>query len=877
MRWWSEVRTRVRALFGRRRMERDLDEELSFHLEKETEKNLARGMSPERARREAYRRFGGVERHREGTREAWGVRWLEDGLQDLRLGVRRMVRSPLFSGTAVLTLALGVGGTVALFSVVQGLLLRPLPYEDDERLVVFWSDWDWRGVEFDLVREVAAAYEDIAAYSLSAVTLREGDRPAAPLIASVTSAELFDVLGARPLLGRTFRTGEDRPGAEPVVVLSHALWQQELGGDPDVVGRRVILDGASVTAIGVMPPDFYFPVPDVRAWMPLELDPDQGRYHTTGWLVLLGRVRVGTTDAQLQADLRSVAARLGERFTYPEAWDKTRDPHVRSLREYLTGDVRPVVLLLLGAVALLLLMATANLAALILARVSDCIGEMELRASLGAARGRLARQVLTETVLLGAVAGVLGGALAWLSFDRIVAGLPLRDGLASTLSLEWPVLGGGLATAVLVGALAGLFPLRALLFGRSRSLHAGARGASGAAGRRLGVQGGLVAAEVVVAVLLVSGATLFTRSVTRLYDLDVGVDPQGVGAIDLWVGADDVSGDDLEALLPTLVERVMAVPGVASAALVERLPLRDDGNQGPASVEDHPELEGTRRPNVYWRPVTPDYFGTMGIRLLEGRAFTAADGEETAPVGVVNEGFAREMWPGESALGKRVRHDGFGEQAWTTVVGVVADVPMSGVRASVPRVLYRPHTQRAFPWGGGTLVFRTTGDPTALVPAVREAVRLTDPRVAVARPTTMDEVVATSIGDVLRLRFFLGLLAALALVVGSVGVYGVVSYSVSRRTAEYGIRMALGAEPDRVVRGVLRAEMTPVAVGVSVGVGAALLASRAVAGLVWEVRPTDPVSLASGAAVLLVVATLAALLPALRASRVRPSQALRGE
>jgi predicted permease len=548
---------------------------------------------------------------------------------------------------------------------------------------------------------------------------------------------------------------------------------------------------------------------------------------------------------------------------------------VRPLREYLMGDVRPVVLLLLGAVGLLLFMATANVAALLLARMADRTTEMDVRASLGAGRGRLARQVFAETVLLAVIAGVAGGALALVSFDLLIGRLPLRDGFTSTLRLEWPVLIGGVALAAVAGVIVALAPMRRLLAGAGPTLH-GSRSQTGSAARRAGLQGVLVGAEIVVAVLLVTGATLFTRSVGRLYDIDLGLEPEGVGAVTLVAGAGDLSSAELGQLYPRIVERIAALPGVRSAGLTVRLPLRDGGYQGPAEIESRPDLEGPRRPNVYWRSLTPGYFATLGIEVLDGRDLTDADRADAPQVALVNERFAREMWPGESALGKRVYHRGF-DAGYVSIVGVVEDVPITGVRAEVPRVLYRPAAQASLTFPVQHVVFRTSGDPAALFPSVRTVVRQMDPRLAVTHPTTLEQVASSSIGDVLQLRFFLSALGGLALVVGCVGVYGVVSYSVSRRRAEYGVRMALGADAKRVVVGVLKREMLPIVLGTLGGLTAALLSARAVASLVWGVRPWDPASLATGAAVLLVVGLAAAFVPALRASDVSPSDALRRE
>jgi hypothetical protein len=375
MRWLTDLRFRLRALFGRDAMDRELDEEIAFHIDMEARKLEADGLSPKEALRRARVAFGGEERFKERARDAWGVGLLNDLRGDVRFAARQLIEHPAFSALAALTLALGIGGTVALFSVFNGLMLRPLPVADEDRVVTFWHAYDWRGVEFDFAKERVGAFQSLAAYSSDALTLRT-DAGSSLILSTVSSAELFDVVGVPALLGRTFLEGEDRPGAEPVMVLSHELWVSDFGADPDVVGRMVDIGGRRTRVVGVMPAGFYFPTPEADVWTPLVLDPESDNYHGNGWLVLTGRLRDGVTEAQVREDLAQLAVGLGERWDYPDAWDKTRDPYVVPLREYVMGDVRPALLLLLGAVGVVLLMACANVAALILTRTADRTGEM---------------------------------------------------------------------------------------------------------------------------------------------------------------------------------------------------------------------------------------------------------------------------------------------------------------------------------------------------------------------------------------------------------------------------------------------------------------------------------------------------------------------
>ncbi len=874
MRWLTNLWYRVRAVMDRGRMERDLDEEFAFHLEMEARKYEAQGLSATEARRLAHVKFGGVERQKEHARDSWGVGPFRDLGGDLRYAGRQLRKNPAFATLAALTLALGIGGTVALGTVAHGLLVRPLPVVDEGRLVTFWSEYNWRGVEFDFVKETARAYEGIAAWSNQAYTLR-ADGASSWVLATVASAELFDVLGARPFLGRTFEQGEDRPGADPVVVLSHGLWRQEFGADPAIVGQRVFLDGEPTTVIGVMPEHFYFPTPEMRAWTPLDLDPDDRGYRNNGWLVLTGRVAPGVTQAQLQDDVASLGRALSERFTYPEAWDKSRNPFVVPLREYLLGDVRPALLLLLGAVGLLLFMACANVAALLLSRASDRTAEMAVRAALGAGRTRLARQVLTESVVLGLVGGVLGLVLAGALFDVLVTSLPLGAGFAETLSLSWNTLAGALGLSVVAGGAISLAPIRSLLMGQLAGLGSGERrqaGTSASVGRTQGV---LVVAEVLLAVVLVTGAALLVRSVDRLRSVDPGLDPSGVLAVDLYIGAQETSPEQRMAFFEQVLRRTEALPGVRSAGLVNRLPIRDGGFQGSIEIADRPDLEGPSRPNSAYRVVTPETFLALDVEVIEGRGIEASDRDGAIPVAVVNETFARTMWPGESAVGKSIGATMAG--GMFEVVGVIRNVAVHDLVSEAPMAAYYAWDQVAAGVDSGILVLDTELDPTSLAPAVRRAVAEADSRGVVGAVETMEQVVDAGMSENLRLRFFLGLFSVLGLVLGSVGIYGVVSYAVDRRKAEFGIRMALGARPGSLVRDVVKVGMIPVVTGIVAGVAVSLGVSRLLASFLFNVPHTDPASFVAAAGILLSAGVLAALVPAVRASRTDPATALRAE
>ncbi len=874
MRWLRDLGFRARALLFRSQMEAELREELADHLRRETERNEAAGMTPAEARRAAAVRFGGEERFREQARESWGVTAFTDLAGDVRFAGRQLLKNPAFSVLAVLTLALGIGGTVALSSVVYGLLLRPLPVPDSDRVVTWWSDYNWRGSEFDHVRDVAQAYESLAAFSNEGYTLRS-ESGTSLVVGTVASAELFDVLDVPPLLGRTFQAGDDRPGAEPIVVLSHALWSQEFGADPDIVGRRIELGGAPRTVVGVMPEGFYFPSPDLSLFVPLNLDPATRSYAGNGWLVMVGRLRADVTEPQIQTDLQRVTQALGERFEYPAAWDKTRNPYVVPIREYLFGEVRPALLVLLGAVGLLLLMACVNVAALLLTKTVDRTREVAVRAALGAGRARLARQVLTESVVLGLVSGAVGMGLAIAMFDLLVASLPLQESFRETLSLDWTTLVSALALAVFAGCLVAIAPMRSLLRGDLSCVSVSDR--TGGGGLREGrLQNVLVVAEVLLAVVLVTGASLLIRTVGQLQAIDVGFETDGLLTMGVLLPEEQSTESERAAFHDLLVERAPSIPGIEQVTLVNRLPLRDGGFQGPVGISDRPELQGTDRPNALYRPMTAGGFETLGAEIIEGRSIQPTDGPDAPVVAVVNETFARSVWGDESALGRRFTSGFFEGEA--EVVGVVRNMAVTDLVGEPPRAAYYSWDQTQRGQAGAIIVARVaSGDPSAVAPALRSLVAEIDSRAAVGRIETMDDALEGKMAEALRLRFFLGLFSLLGIVLGSVGVYGVVSYSVQRRRTEFGIRMALGADPHRLLGKVLWRGLLPVVGGIVTGTVVALFASRLLAGFLFEVSPVDPVSMLSAGGVLLLVGAAASLLPALRASSTRPATALRAE
>jgi predicted permease len=873
MRWWGDVGFRLRALLGRGRMERELEDELAFHLEMEARKLEAEGMSAREARRFARLRFGGEDRFKESTREAWGVSAWTDAVGDVRFAARQLRKHAGWSAVAVATLALGIGGTVALFSVVDSLMLRPLPIASEDDVVVFWSDYNWRGEEFDHVAPYATAFSGLAAFSNQGYTLRS-ESGSSLVVATVSTVELFDVLGVAPLLGRTFAPGEDRPGAEPVAVLAHGIWVREFGSDASIVGRRISLDGVETTVVGVMPDGFYFPTPELEIFVPLDMDPEDPAYRNNGWLVLTGRTGPGVGDEHVAASLRAIASALDERYDYPAAFDKTRDPHVTPVREYLLGDVRPALLVLLAAVGVLLLMACANVGALILIKTADRTREMSVRAALGAGRARLARQVVTESLLLGALSAVIGTLLAVGLFDVLKASLPVQPAFLETVRLDWAALLASLTLAVAVGSLIALVPLRGILRGSLTASAFSLRTDGAGALEASRAQSALVVAEVLLAVVLVTGTSLLTRTVAELRGLDLGLDPDGVIAMDVLLSSSEAGSGERTLFMETLVERAAALPGVQAAGLINRLPLRDGGYQGPVRIDGRPDLEGASRPNVMFRPVTPGTFEALGAELLAGRGIRDTDGADAPYVAVISESFARRIWSGQSPLGRTY---GTGFVGSVEVVGVVRDIAVTSMTGEQPMTAYYPWSQAMAGSGGGILVARTSGAASALAGPLRALVRELEPRAAIGRVGSLEQALDDEMAEPLRLRFFLGLFSLLGVVMGIVGVYGVVAHSVQRRRMELGVRTALGAEPRRLLGAVVARGMLPVVVGVVAGAGASLLATRALTGFLFGVAPTDPVSLLVATASLLAAGMAAATVPAVRAARTDPSEALRGD
>jgi predicted permease len=815
----------------------------------------------------------------------------ESLLRDVRLDLRALTRRPAFALVALLTLALGIGANTAIFSVVHAVELKPLPYERPDELVRLFTRfptmklerfWFSRPEYFELARD-ARSYRSIGAWSSGSASLAGGVEPVR-VDAIAATASLFRVLGVPAALGSTFSDEANRPGAEPVVVLGHGVWQSAFGGDARIVGRVIRVDGVPTTVVGVMPRGFDFPDPAVQAFRPLTLDPANLGNRGGHFLNVLGRLapETGLERARAEIDLLIQASR--ELYAGKHPFDREKHPIViEPLHEVVVGEARPRMLLLLGAVGLVLLIACANVASLLLARAETRRRELALRTALGATRARLVRQALVESVLLGLGGGVLGAALAAVGLRAILALDPGAVPRVHEVRLDASVLLFTTAVSLLTGFLFGLAPalridVRALAAALKSSAHQATGGPRSHRLRR-----GLVVAEMAVALMLALGASLMIRSFESLLKVDPGFQPSGLVSLQLRVtNAEYPEAAQVTGFFDELRRRVLALPGVASASLMSGLPPNRPINANDIMFEGKTLQPGDPPWNVdYWQIVADDYFTTLRIPLVEGRYLEAGDAPGAPLAAVVNEAMARKFWPGESPLGRRVRPAG-DESPWVTIVGVVGDVKQQGLEASTGTELYMPMRQTPEMIGGASrtmiLVARAgQADPGALIPALRGTVASLDPGLPITNVRTLDEVLGEAVARPRFVATLLFLFAAVALLLAAVGIYGVLAEAVTQRTGEIGVRMALGADRSRILRMIVGQGMALAAAGLALGLLGSLALVRLMRSLLFGVGAADPLSWAAGAAVLLAVALTACLLPALRATRVDPMVALRAE
>jgi len=800
-------------------------------------------------------------------------------LNDLRYAFRQLLKSPGFAAVAILTLALGIGANTAIFSVANAVLLRALPYKDPDRIASInkiESQFGMGGLTagaFLDFREQSTVFEHLAAYNEDEFTLTGGG-DAERVVCSAVSSALFPLLGVNPSLGRTFSPQEEQMGHDQVVVVSESFWRRRTGGDPNFVGQTITLNDKVYTVVGVMPAHFQFPR-KFEIWKPLALDPEEERHGKQFTLIhMLGRLKAGVPREQAEAELNTIATR--RRSEEPGVSSHARI-EVTPLHEQLVKDVRLVIFVLLSAVGFVLLIACANVANLMLARAAVRRKEIAIRSALGAGRGRIIAQLLTESVLLSLLGGAFGLLLAVWGVDLLVASIPAEVAGSfygvGDIGIDRSVLIFTLLVSIATGIFFGLAPA---LSSAKLDLNEALKATAKVATARSGLRGAFVVSQLALTLVLLIGAGLMTRSFVRLTNVKLGFNPKDVLTMRVELPRSRYeNGAQRKQFFEQLLERMKSIPGIQSAGAISQIPLSGYSMLGRFAIEGQPKPEPGKGQPMPIGIVTPAYFQTMQIPLLQGRLFDAGDIEKMPEVAIVNEAMARRFWPGENPVGKKVAA-GCDEQALCrTVVGVVGDIHHEGLADAAQPEIFMPHQQFALP--SMSLVLRTTGDPVTLVSAVRVAVRALDKDQPVALVQTLDEHVSESILQPRLMMTLLSIFAALALVLAAVGVYAMMSYSVSQRRGEIGIRIALGALKVDILRLVVGQAALLVAIGLAIGGAGALMATRLLRSLLYEIDIWDPFTFAAIAALLAFVAVLAAWLPARRAAKISPMIALRAE
>ena len=796
-------------------------------------------------------------------------------IQDMRYALRQLRKSPGFTLVAVLTLALGIGANTAIFSVVEGVLLRPLPYRDSDQLARIWSTSNRTSSDvssypdFKDWADQNHSFQQMAAYRGQSFNLSGGDHPERIRGLMITS-KFFELLDVKPMLGRSFSRDEHELGRNHVVLLSSALWQSHFGGDPGVLGRSVKLDDGSYTVIGVLPSSFDFPPDETKGGVVLPLPPDMRRSH--GFLYVFGRLKPDTTLLSAQADLDTVARRLAGQYKE----DKGQGVSVQTLQASFVSDYRPALMILLGAVGLVLLITCANVANLFLGRASSRQREVAVRASLGAGRLRLMRQFLTESLLIGLAGGTVGLAFANWGVSMLVRLLTQSFSIHGTeaIATNLQVLTFAAVISIMTGLISGLLPaLFASKVNLSEGLKEGSRSVgSGRAHKRF--RGALVVSEVALALVLLSCAGLLIRSLMLLTRVDSGVRTENVMAIDLSLTSAKYSHTATRAaLFSEILQRVGQLPGVESAAVAADVPLTQNEDSLGFSIEGVPDPPD-RKLSVRFNIVGPGYFTTLGIPLTQGRDFADTDSDGTPMVIVVNQAMARRFWPNQSPIGRRITTD---NKTWYSIVGIAGDVRQMGLRADSEPEVYVSYLQDPFQWPYLSLLVRASSNPVKLFPSIEQAVWSVDKDQPLSNPITLDQARSHSIAQPRIAALLLGLFAGAALLLAAVGLYGVVSYWVVERTHEIGVRMALGARSFDVFVHVVGRGLLLALLGTAFGLAGSLAVTRVLSSFLFSVRSTDPLTFAAVALLLMCVALIASYFPARRAAKVDPMVALRYE
>ena len=883
---WRRI---FRLPLGERSLERDIDDELAFHLSMREEKLRSLGVAADAARARAHARFGDpadvrsecLTIDRQHAREVRLMEWLESLWSDFRYAFRTFQRMPTFTAVATITLALGIGATTAMFTLVNSILLRPLPYPESDRIVRVIQSYPEKGLDtwglnpmnVAMYRDRATDFSAFAAYHGGSVTMQGPKGPQRIQILRVT-AEFFRAIGVGPAIGREFTPEEDSPGRNTVVILSDGTWRSRFGGDPSVLGKTIDMDGQPIRIVGVMPASFEFPRPGIGAYLPMGLDPLwRFGFVNSG----IGRLKPGITPEHAE---RQTTAIMWEWARQQNVVSTSIDPSktrmktiVRPLHEVMTGRSARPLTVLFAAVGLILLIAIANVATLLSGRAAARQREITLRAALGASSRRVVRQLLTESLalaLLGAVAGIGLAVLAIRVFTHSnLATLPRID----EVSVDGRVLGFTLAVSLASGLLFGLLPtIHAAKARLTSDLAAGQRESSRGGSRR--VNNALVVVQLSLSVVLLVAAGLVLKSFQRLTQIDLGFQPDGVTSIALPLPprlANDAGR--LNTFVNTVLQRVRAIPGVQSAALTAALPMSQNGDYDGYLIEGRPFPQSGNEAQTYRIGVSPGYFKTVGIPLLYGRDFAATDDSTKTPVGIIDVTIANRYWKGAEALGKRIRNTG--TPIWFTIIGVVGMV-----RDGDPALPPEPHLYQSIPQVGDnplSLAIRTTGSSAGVISAVRRVVAEVEPAIPLDDIKSLSNIIDQTFATRRLTKLLLGGFALVALLLAAVGIYGVMSLHVANRSREFGIRLAIGADPRTVVRLVLREGALLAALGVVLGIAGAIAATRSLATLLYDVSPTDPVVLLALPLLLAAIALAACYLPARRAARSDPLSVLRAE
>ena len=892
--WKAEIRQRVSSLRLAPTREAEIVEELAQHLDDRYEELLRGGATSNEAYQSSLTELAESDLLAHELRrvhravyqdpilpgEQRRTNIVKDLGQDLRYGFRTLWKNPGFTTIAVIALALGIGANSAIFSVVNSVLLRPLPYSAPERLVMVWEEATKHGYPRDTPaaanyldwRNQNHVFEDMGAVADQSVNLTGAGDPER-IEGSRANASVFSVLGLSPQLGRAFTTEEDQPGANNVVILSDRLWKRRFGADSGIIGKQITLSGQSHTVVGVMPQQFQFPSQDIELWVPMAFTSQQAASRGSHYLEVVARLKPGVSVAQAQAEMNTIATRLQQQ--YPQQ-NTDLGAVVVPLHEHVVGDVRPALLILLGAVGLVLLIACANVANLLLARAAVRQKEIAVRVAFGASRWRLIRQFLTESILLAAIGGVVGLLLSIAGIALLTRFIPPNISQVKAITLDARVLSFTLLVSLVTGVIFGLIPaLQASMFNPNETLKEGGRDSSaGSRGNR--IRGLLVIAEVAVSLVLLIGAGLLINSFLRLRSVDPGFKSDNL--LTMKIVLPNQKYPDLarrSAFYTNLIERVEALPGVKSAAVTTNLPLYRQGNSVGVEIEGRPAPPPGQEIIIATRVVSQNYLSTMGIPLLKGRQFGPEETAKMPGAVIINEAMAKRYWPGEDPIGKRLTP---GRNAspddWFQIVAIAQDVRQFELTADPKPQMYLPYVQADF-LAPRDLVVKTEVDPIALAGTVRKAVWDIDKDQPVSDIRTMEEIASESVARQRFSTLLLTIFAAVALVLAAVGIYGVMSYSVTQRRSEIGIRMALGAQKTDVLKLTVGQGLKLVLIGVGFGLAGAFALTRLMASLLFGVGATDPGTFVIISLVLISVALLANYIPARRATKVDPLTALR--